>query len=87
MSTHVHFIEDIQGNLESIDWYCSEFCFNQDMHDKGEQFPTPGAYPGGSETNNCTYCANCNEHLWSGIEHDNMCDQCQSLIFKTGSVN
>lgn len=80
MDIHVNFETDLNGDTVDAHWYCSESCFNQDMERKGENFTQPGAYPGGSETDYCTYCTNCSDHLWTGNEHDGMCRQCQFSI-------
>jgi len=69
---HANFIEDTKGDLVNIDWYCSPFCFNEDMQDKGEDKDSYGhAYPCGTETDNDTYCANpsCGDLLWTGLSN------------------
>lgn len=66
MTTHVQFINDDDGDLVDIFYYCSAFCYTQDTGKSADGH----AWPGGSETDYDVYCANenCNALLWKGLE-------------------
>ena len=37
LNIHADYIEDKEGNLIDVDWYCSAFCFNEAMQDQDQE--------------------------------------------------
>lgn len=69
LNIHADYIEDEEGNLIDVDWYCSAFCFNEAMQDQEKDKDSYGhAYPCGVETEEDVYCDNCKDLLWSGYK-------------------
>lgn len=63
MTIHAKFVDDKDGNLIDVKYYCSEFCFN------GAGNVGVGAYPCGSETDYDVFCDHCANKLWEGLEN------------------
>ena len=61
MITHVHFIENSNGQVLDTEYFCSEFCYNQAGHSE------PGAWPGDIEANSCILCSQCDKIISHGL--------------------
>ena len=59
---HVNMIEDENGDLADIRYYCSQGCAIEG------NAPQPSAWPGGMEADYCTYCETCGAVVGHGIE-------------------
>ena len=66
MTIHVEFEEDHKGQLVDTYYYCSAFCYEEDIPEKSSHGK---AWPCGSETDYDVYCSNCDELLWRGLEY------------------
>ena len=61
--THANFIEDNQGDLVDIEWYCSAFGYSESVGTDAYGH----AYPGGSETDYDVHCHHCKDLMWHGL--------------------
>jgi len=61
---HVHMIEDTQGDLVDIEYYCGPLCANE------AGIPEPSAWPGGMETGHDQSCNQCGRLIAHGMERD-----------------
>ena len=62
--TYVEMIEDSQGDLVEIEYYCSAICYESD---KGKS-ASGQAWPGGMETDYDVRCSRCADFMWKGLE-------------------
>jgi len=61
---HVNMIEDLQGDLVDIEYFCSAQCFETTTNR-----PAYGnAWPGGMETDYDVTCFCCGGHMWHGLQ-------------------
>ena len=60
MTIHSYDINDLQGNMVEIQWYCSESCYRLDGH-TGD-----GYEPMGGVSEKCTFCRYCNKFVLQG---------------------
>ncbi len=81
MTIHVKFHEDSDGSLVDVDWYCSEFCYNEAGHTE------VGAYPCGEESDTCTMCAQCDAVVRHGIEECWHCSECEEYRYDDARVS
>ena len=56
---YVVFIDDINGDLVEIEYYCSSICAPEDS----------GAWPGGMETDYDQHCTECGDLIREGLEY------------------
>ena len=58
---HVRMIEDTQGDLVNMEYYCSALCARE------ANVPEPSAWPGGMETDYDQHCAQCGDLIAAGL--------------------
>ena len=63
--THANMIEDSQGDLVDIEWFCSASCYSSSTNNEAYGH----AWPGGDETDYDVYCHNCKDLIWHGLQH------------------
>lgn len=61
---YVNYIEDERGDLAEITFYCSQACAD----DEYDEYAVP--LVGRIETDYSTFCAHCDELLWTGLEDE-----------------
>ncbi len=61
--TYADMIQDSQGDLVDIEWFCSAGCYEKSTNNGAEGH----AWPGGGETDYNVYCHNCQNLIWKGL--------------------